>query len=166
MSEVVVYAGCTPAARVAPAARPGFSDQVDDLIEASGPGQTTEAARVLRRTVLGMWRQLMRPVSLETFLRAQDEPGIPGCDPARLRLQLADQVVNVVTALDYLLTLLITPPVTTSRLVLGDYPGADRAHGRADDQAGDLLIRRRLDARGAAVREGMRLLMLLPRDLA
>jgi hypothetical protein len=67
-----------------------------------------------------------------------EEPGLPGPDPARLAARQADKAVDVVTALDYLIILLRTP--------------AD------DEEALDLLTRRRLDARAAAVREGTWLL--------
>jgi len=154
-------------ARVTRTAHLSLSDQIDDLSEAYPPGDSmTEPAQRLRLTVLSVRRLLMRPLLAETFLQIEQELGISYEDPERLRLQLAKQAMNVVTALDYLLTLLFTSATTSSQLVLASQPGADRTQGRTDEEASDWLTRRRLDARNTAVDEGQRLLVMLRRDIA
>jgi hypothetical protein len=152
--------------RVARTAHLSLSDQIDDLIEASPPERMTEPAQRLRSTALSVRRLLMRPLLAETFLQLEKQLEVAYEDPEWLRMQLANQAVNLVTALDYLLTLLFTPAITPSQLVLGGEPGSDRTQGRTDEEAYDWLTRRRLDARGTAVREGMRLLVMLRRDIA
>jgi hypothetical protein len=152
--------------RVTRTAHRSLSGQIDDLIEASPPENMMEPAQRLRHTALGVRSLLMRPLLAEMFLQLEKELGLSFEDPDWLRMQLANQAVNVVTALDYLLTLLSTPAITPSQLVLGGEPGSDRTQGRTDEEAYDWLTRRRLDARGTAVREGMRLLVMLRRDIA
>lgn len=152
--------------RVARTEHLGLSDQINDLIEASPQDRMIEAAESLRRMALSVRRLLMRPLLAEVFLELEKELDISCQDPDWLRMQLADQAVNVVTALDYLLTLLFTPAITSSQLVLGGQPGSDRTQGRTDEEAHDWLTRRRLDARGTAVRESTRLLVMLRRDVA
>lgn len=153
-------------ARVTRAAHLSLSDQINDLSEAFPPDTMTEPAQRLRVTALSVRRLLMRPLLAETFLQLEQELGTSYEDPERLRLQLAKQAVNVVTALDYLLTLLFTSATTPSQLVLASEPGADRTQGRTDEEAHDWLTRRRLDARGTAVVESQRLLVMLRRDIA
>lgn len=154
--------------RVTRTAHLGLSDQIEDLSSAFPPEQMTEPAQRLRRTALSVRRLLMRPLLAETFLRLEQEEELefPAEEPDWLRMQLANQAVNVVTALDYLLTLMFTPAITPSQLVLSGEPGSDRTQGRTDEEARDWLTRRRLDARNTAVREGMRLLVMLRRDIA
>lgn len=153
-------------ARVTRTAHLSLSDQIDDLSEAFPPDKMTEPAQRLRLTALSVRRLLMRPLLAETFLQLEQQLGTTYEDPEWLRLQLANQAVNVVTALDYLLTLLFTPAITPSQLVLASEPRADRTQGRTDEETYDWLTRRRLDARGTAVGEGQRLLVMLRRDIA
>lgn len=151
--------------RVTRTAHLSLSDQIDDLSQASPPEKMTESAQRLRRTALSMRRLLMRPLLAEMFLQMEQHLELEYEEPERLRLELANQAVNVVTALDYLLTLLFTPAVTSSQLVLsGD--SSDRTQGRTDEEAYDWLTRRRFDARNTAIRESMRLLVMLRRDIA
>lgn len=152
--------------RVTRTANLSLSEQIDDLSEAFPPEEMTEPAKRLRLTALSVRRLLMRPLLAETFLQLEKELEGHYEDPDWLRLQLAKQAVNVVTALDYLLTLLFTQGITPSQLVLASKPGADRTQGRTDEEAYDWLNRRRLDARGTAVSEGQRLLVMLRRDIA
>jgi len=91
-------------------------------------------------------------------------PSIP--DPELRRAQLADLAVDVVTAADYLMRLLSSPSVTASRLALAGRAGLGGGEGYSDEETFDLLTRRQLDARGAAVRLGMRLLSQLRSDVA
>jgi hypothetical protein len=142
----------------APRALPGLGDQVDDLLEACAPEQVLEAAARLRRTAAGLRRLMAHPHAARVLAVLSEEPGLPGQDPGRVTARLADQAVNLVTALDCLLALPSAPPASSLLLVLEDRPGQDRA----EEQARDRLTRRRLDARAAAVREGMRLLAMLP----
>jgi len=149
-------------ARVTRAAHPELGDQAEELLAASSVPEMTEAARNLRMTALGVRRLLMRPLLSETFL--QLDPSIP--DPEWRRLELADLAVDVVTAADYLLSLLVAPSFASTSLVLATEAGTDRGHGPSDDEALDRLTRRRLDARSSAVRRAMRLLAGLRRDVA
>jgi hypothetical protein len=121
---------------------PGLGDLVGDLLEAGDPEQMLQAAAGLRGTVLAVWRLMTHRHAARVLAVLLEEPGLSGPDPARLAARQADKAVDVVTALDYLIILLRTP--------------AD------DEEALDLLTRRRLDARAAAVREGTWLLTMLP----
>jgi hypothetical protein len=104
-----------------------------------------EAAAMLRRTALGMRRLVAHPLAAQVLAVLLEEPGKPCRDPGRLAAGLADQAVDVVTALDYLIYLLHTPA--------------------AGEEDLDRLTRRRLDARAAAVRQGVRLLAMQPAGL-
>lgn len=152
--------------RVTRTAHPELNDQADDLITASSVEQMLEAAKNLRSTALSVRRLLMRPLVGDTFLQLEKSLGASYPEPEWLRMQLADQAVNVVTAVDYLLTLLYTPTTTSAQLVLGAEADSDRAQGRSDEEALDWLTRRRLDARATAVRQSQRLLVALRRDIA
>jgi len=143
-----------------------LNDQIEDLSSSFPPETFREPAERLRNTALGVRRLLMRPLLAETFLQMEQELDFAIAEPDWLRIQPANQAVNVVTALDYLLTLMMMPDITPSQLVLGGPPGSDRTQGRTDEEAYDWLTRRRLDARGTAVREAMRLLVMLRRDIA
>jgi hypothetical protein len=129
-----------------PGGEAGLGDLVGDLLEAGDPAQMLVTALRLRRAVTGMRRLLARPAGLVVLAVLLAEPGLPpGWLEVRaenLAARLADQAVNVVTALDYLTVLLSTP--------------ADGA------QELDRLTRQRLDARATAVRQGTRLLAMLP----
>jgi hypothetical protein len=149
--------------RTGPGAGPGFGGQVDELLEACSPEQVLAAAARLRRTALEVRRLLADPFAARVLAVLPEEPGVPWQDPGRLAARLADQAVNVVTALDYLLGLLAPAEVPVRRLVLGDGPARDQ--DQAEEDARDRLTRRRLDARAAAVREGTRLLAMLPASL-
>jgi hypothetical protein len=100
--------------------------------------------------------------------------GIPACRPARApslpdlelrRVELADLAVDVVGAPDYLLRLLAGQPAMTSRLALAGDASHDCGRAYADEEIADRLIRRRLDARGTAVIQGMRLVAGLRCDV-
>lgn len=144
------YAACS--------ACPTLGDQAEALLTASSVWEINEAAKRLRLTAISVSRLLTRPSSSETFL--QFDPSVR--DPEQRRMDLADLAVEVVTAVDYLLSLQ-DPSVTTSPpFILAGESGLDI--GR--NFPGDRLTRRRLDARGAAVRLGMRLLGRLSCDVA
>jgi hypothetical protein len=139
-----------------------LADEAGALLEASDVPNMQKAATELRRTALNIRRLLMRPVLTDKFL--QLAPTV--LDPEFRRMELADLAVDVVTATDYLLSLLGAPASLSSRLVLDSEAGSDRGHGTADIDALDRLNRRRLDARSTAVRLGMRLLGALRSDVA
>jgi hypothetical protein len=139
-----------------------LADEAGALLEASDVPNMQKAATELRRTALNIRRLLMRPVLTDKFL--QLAPTV--LDPEFRRMELADLAVDVVTATDYLLSLLGAPASLSSRLVLDAEAGSDRGHGTADIDALDRLNRRRLDARSTAVRLGMRLLGALRSDVA
>ena len=139
-----------------------LGDQAEQLLTAGGTPEMMEAARSLRLTALSIRRLLMRPLISGTSL--QMGPSVP--DPELRRAELADLAVDVVTAADYLMRLLSSPAVTASRLTLASQatPGSDK--GYSDEETFDMLTRRQLDARGTAVRLGMRLLSQLSSDVA
>jgi hypothetical protein len=143
------------APRTAAPAEPGLCDQVDDLLQAGTPEQMLASATRLRQTALGMRRLLTHPDAARMLAMLLDARNTAGPDPGWLSVRLADQTVIVVTAADYLMTLLCSPAVAAAACGTG-----------LDEQAADWLIRRRLDARASAVRQGMRLLAMLPGDLA
>jgi hypothetical protein len=146
-------------------AHPEVGDRADALLIANGTQQTLDAANRLRDTAISVRRLLLRPLLAGTFLQLQRELDVPFPDPDWLRMEIADQAVDVVTAVDYLLFLLHTPP-RSGQLFLGGEPGSDRAQGRTDDETLDWLTRRQLDARGTAVRQGQRLLTSLRRHIS
>lgn len=152
--------------RVARTAHREFDNQIDALMAAESAQKMVQPARDIRDTALGVRRLLMRPLLAETFLRLEQELGASFPDPEWLRMQLADQAVDVVNAVDYLLNLLFTPSATSAPLALSAEAGTDRTQGRTDAETLDWLTRRRLDARGTAVRSSMRLLVALRRDIS
>lgn len=139
-----------------------LGDRAEELLTASGTPEMMEAARSLRLTALSVRRLLMRPLVTGTSL--QMGPSVP--DPELRRAELADLAVDVVTAADYLMRLLGSPAVTASRLTLASQARPGGVAGYSDEDSFDLLIRRQLDARGTAVRLGMRLLSQLRSDVA
>jgi hypothetical protein len=146
-------------------AHPEVGDRADALLIASGPKQMLEPAKRLRETAISVRRLLLRPLLAGTFLQLQRELEVSFPDPDWLRMEIADQAVDVVTAVDYLLFLLQTPP-RSGQLLLGGEPGSERAQGRTDEETLDWLTRRQLDARGTAVRQGQRLLTSLRRHIS
>jgi hypothetical protein len=127
-----------------PGTDPDLGGLVNDLLEARGPAQILAAAARLRATVLGLRRLLADPRAAQALAVLLEQLGTPWQHPGQLALRLADQAVNVITALDYLTVLLDRLP--------------------ADEEEADRLTRQRLDARAAAVRQGTRLLAMLPAD--
>ncbi len=132
------------------------------LLAASSVWEMNEAAKSLRLTATGVGRMLTRPLSMDTSL--QFDPSV--LDPERRRIELADLAVDVVTAVDYLLSLLENPATRSSSLVLADEARLGVERNLSDEGDYDRLVRRRLDARGTAVRLGMRLLGRLGCDVA
>ena len=118
------------------------------------------AAERLRLTTLRVRQLLMDPQSVESSLELPSS--ILGSE---LRCtELADLAVEVITAVDYLLTLLDSPTMPSQRLVLARDTGFHRASDAGEDDIHDRLTRRRLDARTAAVCLGTRLQGGLRRD--
>jgi hypothetical protein len=140
---------------------PELEDQAEALLAASSVQGIKEAAHGLRMTALSMRRLLASPLSADTV--PSFDPSMP--DLELRRVELADLAVDVVTAVDYLLYLLNTPAAASPRLVLAGEAGSSRPLGRAGDDTFDWLIRKQLDARGTAVRLGMRLISGLLSDV-
>lgn len=138
-----------------------IADQAEQLLAASSASEMEEAARNLRLTALQVRRSLMSPRLSEPLLKL--DPAVP--DSEVRRAELADLAVDVVGAIDYLLGLLVTSPAVTARLTLTGEPGYGRGRAYVDEESADRLIRRRLDARGAAVRMGMHLVTALRSDV-
>ena len=88
--------------RVTFTANPELGNQADELLAATTVPEMIEAAKGLRQTALRIRRLLMRPLFTATFI--QFDPSVP--DPEFRRMELADLAVDVVTATDYLLSLL------------------------------------------------------------
>lgn len=80
-------------------------------------------------------------------------------------MELADLAIDVVTATDHLLSLLDDSTSPSPQLRLDNEAGSDHGYGLTDDAA-DQLNRRRLEARGTAVRLGIRLFGGLRDDIA
>lgn len=139
-----------------------YEDQADELLAASSASGMDRAAQRLRVTALSVRRLLICPALGDTFL--QIAPSVP--NPELRRMELADLATDVVTAADYLLSLLGMSAAICPQLVLASEASSDCDPGRSDDDALDRLTRRRLDARGTAVRLGMRLLAGLRSDIA
>jgi hypothetical protein len=154
--------GDHPADESATAMREELADQAEQLLTASGTPEMAEAAKGLRLTALNVRRLLTRPLLTQPTL--QLDPSLS--DPELRRVELADLAVDVVGAIDYLLRLLVDPPAMTSGLALAGNASHDRGFAYADEETADRLIRRRLDARGTAVRLGMRLIAGLRSDVA
>lgn len=144
------------------AAHQRLGNQAERLLAASSTPEMIEAANGLRRAALSMQRLLMQPVFMQTSI--QMDPSV--ADPELRRTELADLAVDVVTASDYLLRLLMEPSVVTPRLVLAEEGEASHGGRLSGEDAFDRLTRRRLDARGAAVRLGMRLISGVHSDVA
>lgn len=153
--------GSSCISRITREAYADLGDQADVLLDATSVTEMEAASQTLRQTALSVRRLLMRPVLGEACIKIA--PSV--LDPARRRMELADLAVDVVTASDYLLSLLGAPVTTSSPLMLEREAGSDRGHGPLDDDARDRLMRRRLDARAVAVRLGMRLLEGLHVDI-
>jgi hypothetical protein len=148
--------------RVTNTANLSLFEQINDLISTSRPDDFREPAERLRNTALGVRHLLMRPLLAETFLQMERNLDFVVPEPDWLRIQPA----NVVTALDYLLTLMDAPSTQASAFSLSNGPGPDSTQGRTDQDAADWLSRRRFDARRAAVTEAQRLLLMLRKDIA
>lgn len=134
-----------------------LGSQADRLLAAGSTPEMVEAASGLRVIALSIRRLLMSCSPKD--VPVQMDPSLP--DPEGRRAQLADMTVDVVTATDYLLRLLSDPVATTSRLILAKEFG----DGTSDSDKFSQLTQRQLDARGAAVRAGTRLLSSLRSDV-
>ena len=152
--------------RVTNTANLSLFEQINDLISTSRPDDFREPAERLRNTALGVRHLLMRPLLAETFLQMERNLDFAVPEPDWLRIQPANQAVNVVTALDYLLILMDAPSTQASAFSLSNGLGPDSTQGRTDQDAADWLSRRRFDARRAAVTEAQRLLLMLRKDIA
>jgi hypothetical protein len=135
-----------------------LGDQSERLLSASGTAEMMGAAKSLRLAALSVQRLLMNPL----FAEASPQLDRAISDSERRREELAVLSVEVVNAADYLLRLLMAAPASTPRLILASTGAAECSYAAACDQ----LTRQRLDARGAAVCAGMRLLARLHSDVA
>lgn len=125
---------------------------VGALLGATGVPEMGEAARRLRSDAARVVGLLTRAQPL-----ADLNPALLGTDPVERQEELAGLAVGLTNAVDYLLNLLDASASASSSFVLADDTGWSLEGSRADG-ARDRLMRLRLDARGAAVRQGMRLL--------
>jgi hypothetical protein len=132
--------------------RADLSGHVEAMLEATGVLEMGEAARELRSDAARVVRLLTRAQPLAGL-----KPALSGTDPLQQQEELAVLAVGLTTAVDYLLNLLDSSASASSPFVLADDTSWSLEGSRADG-ARDRLMRLRLDARGAAVRQGMRLL--------
>ena len=142
-------------------ARLELGDQAHDLLAASSVPGMVAAAHKLRLRALQVCQQAVRQPLVNG-----SGPSRAAHDPELRRMELAELAVDVVTAVDCLLSLLERPPDASPRLMLAGEPGPYRAEGPAGYDSYEQLTRRRLDARGTAVRLGMLLIAKLGSDAA
>lgn len=132
--------------------RADLSGHVEAMLEATSVLEMGEAARRLRSDAARIVRLLNRAQPLAGPLVA-----VSGPDPVQQQEELTVLAVGLTTAVDYLLNLLDSSAGASSPFALADDTSWSLEGGRAD-AARDRLVRLRLDARGAVVRQGMRLL--------
>ena len=140
---------------------PELGDQAEALLAARSPADMKQAAHRLRAVALSVRRQIANPRSEDTLLRLG--PLVP--DPEPRLAEFADLAVDVVTAVDYLLSLLDGPTTAPPHLVLAGDAGLGPGRGPVCD-VHDWLVRKQLDARGATVRVGSRLISGLLSDVS
>jgi hypothetical protein len=131
--------------------------QTEALLTARSVPEMSVAAERLRLTAFSVRDLFMRPPFSETCPRLA--PSM--LDSELRRMELAEHAMDVITAVDYLLSLLSAPAGISRHLALANEAGSCCQHGASDNDAVDRLTRRRLDARAIAVRMGMRLLARL-----
>jgi hypothetical protein len=162
MKKALQETGIRAVSRIVLARHPEFSDAADALISADNWPAITVAASNLRAAALGARRLLMHPLVMKPFL--QLDPTV--MDPEKRRMELADLAVDVVTAVDFLLTLMDDGNAApASKLVLANEITSGRGYSSVDEDSSLLLTARRLDARNTAVKVGMRLLAKLRSDV-
>ena len=144
------------------ALHPEFENQAEALLAATSAPEMKQAAHRLRAIALSVRQQIASPRSEDALLRL--DAFVP--DPEPGLAEFADLAIDVVTAVDYLLSLLDAPVTASRRLVLASDTGLGPGHRQACDDASDWLIRKQLDARGAAVRVGARLISGLLSDVS
>ena len=149
-------AGVAYVERVLLKANPELHDQVDKLNFSRMYSEIKSASEELRKVGLETRRMLMDP-QLGTELALQ----LGTIDPERRRDELANLAIDVVTATDYLLSLVDDKPLQSRRSFsaekdFGAQASATDSAGRFPDE--DLRYRRLLDARAIAVRLGGQLL--------
>jgi hypothetical protein len=130
-------------------------DRTEELLAARGVREMNAAAAALRQSATEVNLMLMRPGP--HGMVPQFDPAVS--DPEQRRIELAELAVDVINAVDYLASLLDESSTKPLPLIL------DSAGGNSHDYASDRLMLRRLDARGAAVRFGMRLASRLDSDV-
>lgn len=136
-----------------------LGDQAEALLAATSAPEMKQAAHGLRALALSVRRQIASPRSEDALLGLN--ASVP--DPEPGLAELADLAIDVVTAVDYLLSLLDASTESRQLVLVGDTrPG----YHPACDDTGDWLTRKRLDARGATVRVGTRLVRGLLSDVS
>jgi hypothetical protein len=142
--------------------RAEIGDQAEALLASTSGPEIREAAHRLRGIALSVRRQIASPRAEDALLRLS--PSTP--DPEPGFAELADVAIDVVAAVDYLLSLLDAPVVASRHLTLASAISPDHRHRVVSDDASDWLIRKQLDARSAAVRVGARLIGGLLSDVS
>lgn len=127
--------------------------QTEALLAARSVPEMSVAAERLRLTAFSVRDLFMRSPFAETCPRL----GPSMLDSELRRMELAEHAMDVITAVDYLLSMLSAPASISRHLALTNEAGSCCQHGTSDCDAVERLTRRRLDARAIAVRMGMRL---------
>jgi hypothetical protein len=156
VEEAVRNAGIAYVERILHVAHPELHDQVETLHRSRTYSEIRTAAGELRDVGLEARRMLMDS-QLGTELALQ----LGTIDPGRRREELANLAIDVVTATDYLLSLVDDHPLQSRKNFLAENDLGPQASpidsaGRSLDE--DLRYRRVLDSRAAAVRLGGQLL--------
>jgi hypothetical protein len=162
LKTALAEVGLRCVSRIAREGHPDLDDRAEDLLSAHALPEIKLAAEAMRQTALSIRRLLMRPVIGTASIALA--PTV--LDPEQRRMELADLAVDVVTATDYLLSLLNMQTGSTTSPVLERELGPDHGYGGPDNEAPASLNRRRYDAKGLVVKLGMRLLENLRSDVA
>lgn len=162
LKAALAEVGICCVSRVTREIHPDLDDRAEDLANAHAIPEIKLATEAMRQTALSIRRLLMRPVIGTACIALA--PTV--LDPEQRRMELADLAVDVVTATDYLLSLLGAPAGASSSPVLERELGPDHGHAAQDSDALVRLNQRRYDAKGLAVKLGMRLLEGLRSDVA
>jgi hypothetical protein len=130
-----------------------LGDEADELLASTSAAEIELVARKVRLTALDIRRMLIdsspRTVAGESLEASADHQ--------LRRMELADLTVEIVNAIDYLLSSLTSSAHRFPQLTLASEGSPGYGQISFTDAALDQTIRKRLDARGAAVRLIMRL---------
>lgn len=137
-----------------------LGNEADELLAASNPAEMELVARKVKLTALDIRRMLMDPSPMAGAAQSTRS----SADRELRRMEVADLAVNVVAAVNYLLSILTASANRFPQLTLASNTSSSYGQDSFADAAFDQQIRQRLDARGTAVRLIMRLFAALRSD--